>query len=327
MTDKINWGILGTGRMANSFATAVTGVEDAKLLAVASRQIQRAKEFASKFSIDNAYSSYAELVANEKIDAVYIATPHSAHKDNVIMCLQGNKAVLCEKPFTINAAEARTIIQLAREKDLFLMEAMWTRYIPAICKLRDLLAEDCIGNIQIMLAGGAFMPEFDADFYLFNRDLGGGVLLDAGVYMISMASMLFGTPKTIKAIAGLSMSGVDEHDGYLLEHDNGALANLYVSLRGQSSPDLTLIGSKGRIYLHPPIFCPSKITLNLNDGTETIYELPFDSNGYQFEIMEVNRCLRSGLKESSLMPLEESLAIMQTMDEIRQQIGVHYPME
>ena len=171
------------------------------------------------------------------------------------------------------------------------------------------------------------MPEYDPDFYLFNRDLGGGVLLDAGVYLISMASMLFGTPKTIKALAGMGKSGVDEHDAYLLEHENGALANLYVSLRGQSSPDVTLIGSKGKIYLHPPIFCPSKLTLSPYDGEDTEFDLPFDSNGYQFEAMEVNRCLQRGEKESELMPLNESLEIMRSMDEIRKQIQLSYPMD
>jgi dihydrodiol dehydrogenase / D-xylose 1-dehydrogenase (NADP) len=235
--------------------------------------------------------------------------------------------VLCEKPFMINAAEAESVIQLARSKNLFLMEAMWTRYMPAVTKLRQLLAEETIGDVQIMLAGGAFMPEFDAESYMFNLELGGGVLLDAGVYMISMASMLFGKPLTIKAIAGMGKSGVDEHDGYLLEHTNGALANLYVSLRGQSSPDLTLIGSKGKIYLHPPIFCPSKITLTLYKGKDKSFDLPFVSPGYQFEAMEVNRCIKSGLKESELMPLSESLEIMRTLDEIRRQIHLKYPME
>ncbi len=153
------------------------------------------------------------------------------------------------------------------------------------------------------------------------------MLLDAGVYLISMASMLFGKPITIKAIAGMGQSEVDEHDAYLLEHNNGALASLYVSLRGQSSPDVTLIGRKGKIHIHPPIFCPSRITLSLYDEEDKDIELPFDSNGYQFEAMEVMQCLRNGKSESEFMPLNESLEIMQTMDEIRRQIGLKYPSE
>jgi predicted dehydrogenase len=327
MKNNVNWGILGTGRIARSFAESLSHIDDARLIAVGSRNRTTATEFAQEFNIENAYSSYQEVCADKDIDVVYVATPHSLHKENVIMCLHANKAVLCEKPFTINASEAETTIQLARSKNLFLMEAMWTRYIPSIVKLRELLAEDVIGDIQIMLAGGAFMPKFDPDFYLFNKELGGGVLLDAGVYLISMASMLFGKPVTIKALAGMGKSGVDEHDGYLLEHDSGALASMYVSLRGQSSPDVTLIGSKGKIYLHPPVFCPSKITLNLYDGNETVFDLPFEANGYQFQALEVNRCIREGLTESELMPLDESLEIMRTMDEIRKQIKLKYPME
>ena len=150
---------------------------------------------------------------------------------------------------------------------------------------------------------------------------------DAGVYMISMASMLFGKPSSIRALADLGKTGVDEHDAYLLEHDSGALANLYVSLRGQSSPDLTLLGSKGKIYLHPPIFCPAKLTLDTYNGESESFDLPFSANGYQFEIEEVNSCLRQGLTESRLMPLDETLEIIRTMDEIRRQIGLKYPME
>ncbi len=327
MPDKIAWGILGTGGIASSFATALQTVDDADLIAVGSRCQETADKFSGEFNIRRAYPGYRELLEDQDVDVVYIATPHSLHRDNVILCLEAGKAVLCEKPLTINASEAETIIQLARRKDLFLMEAMWTRYIPAVTKLRDLLAEEVIGNVQIMLAGGAFMPEFDPDYYLFNPELGGGVLLDAGVYLISMASMLFGKPAGIKAIAKIGSTGVDEHDGYLLEHANGALASLYVSLRGRSSPDVTLIGSKGRIYLHPPIFCPAKLTLSIYDGEETEFDLPFTANGYQFEIMEVNRCLQNGLKESNLMPLDESLEIMRTMDEIRAQIKLKYPVE
>ncbi len=324
---KINWGILGTGGIANAFATALSSIEDAELIAVGSRQQQSANVFATEFGIPHAYSSYAALVENKDLDVIYIATPHAMHKDNVLMCLQANKAVLCEKPFTLNASELEELVDLARSKNLFLMEAMWTRYIPAIKKLRELLAEETIGDVQIMLAGGAFMPEFDPEFYLFNKALGGGVLLDAGVYLISMASMLFGKPITIKAIAGMGQSEVDEHDAYLLEHNNGALASLYVSLRGQSSPDVTLIGRKGKIHIHPPIFCPSRITLSLYEEEDKEIELPFDSNAYQCEAMEVMQCLRNGKSESEFMPLNESLEIMQTMDEIRRQIGLKYPSE
>jgi predicted dehydrogenase len=327
MTKKITWGILGTGRIATAFLTAMRCVDDAEVVTVASRSQENADRFASQFNISHALPNYSTLAEQTDVHVIYIATPPSLHKDNVIMCLEAGKAVLCEKPFTINAGEAETLIELARSKNLFLMEAMWTRYIPAVVKLRELLKENIIGDVQIMLSGGAFMPEFDLDFYLFKPELGGGVLLDAGVYLISIASMLFGKPSSISALASIGNTGVDEHDAYLLQHENGALANLYVSLRGQSSPDLTLLGSKGKITLHPPLFCPSKLTLELYNSETQIIDMPFESNGYQFEIMEVNACLRKGLLESDNMPLDESLQIMRTMDEMRRQIGLKYPME
>jgi dihydrodiol dehydrogenase / D-xylose 1-dehydrogenase (NADP) len=176
----------------------------------------------------------------------------------------------------------------------------------------------------LMVAGGAYMPDFDPDSYLFNRELGGGILLDAGVYLVSMASMVFGKPSKILATGELGPTGVDEHEAVLLGHPRGEIASLYVSHRTRSSPDLTLMGSKGRIYLHPPVFCPSGLTLSLHGEADEVFDFSDDSSGYRYEAIEVNRCLRAGLKESEWMPLDETLAVMRTMDEIRLQIGVHY---
>ncbi len=326
MSDKIRWGILGTGRMAGDFAMGLKEVNDAELVAVGSRTKGSAARFAARFNVPNIHEGYVSVAKDENVDVIYIATPHNSHKDIAILSLENDKAVLCEKPFTINAQEAEMVINLARSKNAFLMEAMWTRYIPAVVKLRELLDNQVIGNVQLMLAGGAFIPEFDPEFYLFNYELGGGVLLDAGVYLVSMASMVFGAPDKILATGQLGKTGVDEHDAILLEHGNGALANLYVSLRGKSSPDLTLIGDKGKIYAHAPIFCPGKLTVT-TDGKEEVIELPFKANGYQFEAMEVGRCLREGKTESGIMPLDETLEIMRTMDHIRSQFGLKYSNE
>ena len=313
--------------MAKAFATGLKEVSDARLIAVGSRTMESARQFAEEFNVPMSYASYENIATDNDIDVVYIATPHTYHKDHAVMCLENGKSVLCEKPFTINADEARFVIELAREKNLFLMEAMWTRYIPAIVRLRELLQQGIIGDTQIMLAGGAFMPEFDPDFYLFNHKLGGGVLLDAGVYLIAMASMVFGAPQKILAMGQLGKTAVDEHDAILLQHDNGATANLYVSLRARSSPDVTLMGDKGKIYVHPPLFCPSKITLSVYGEDDQIIDLPFESNGYQFEAVEVCRCLREGKIQSETMSLNETLQIMETMDEIRKQFGLKYSNE
>ncbi len=327
MPEKIRWGILGTGRIAGKFAVALNHVEDAELYGVASRSEEKAANFAMEYSASKQFHDYESLAADPDIDVVYIATPHSLHRDNCLMCLQHGKAVLCEKPFTINAMEAAAVIDFARRRQLFLMEAMWTRFIPAAIKLKELIEDNVIGDIQYLFAGGAILPDFDPDFYVFRKELGGGVLLDAGVYLVSLASWLLGIPDRIQSAAKLSRRGVDDHDAILLEYDSGAIASMYVSMRTKSRPDITVLGSKGKIYVHPPLFCPSRITLSLFDAEETEITLPIESNGYQFEIMEVNRCLREGKTESDVMPLDETQEIMRMMDEIREQIGLKYPME
>ncbi len=326
-SNKIRWGILGTGGMAHNFAEALMEVEDAQLVAIASRSQISADRFGDQFSVPHRYAGYEKLARDSEVDVVYIATPHSQHKDQSILCLQAGKAVLCEKPFCINAKQAQELIALAREKNLFLMEAMWTRCLPAIAKLNELLSQKIIGDVQIMLGGGAYMPEFDPEYYLFNPDLGGGILLDAGVYLVAMASMLFGQPIKIQATGALGETGVDEHEAILLTHAKGEIANLYVSHRAKSSPDLTLLGSKGKIYLHPPVFCPSKITVSVPGETDSVFDFTDVRSGYRHEIIEVNRCLKQGKTESDLMALDETLAIMRTMDEIRHQIGLRYPGE
>lgn len=327
MTSAINWAILGTGRMAQSFATAMAEVEDARLLAVGSRSESTAKEFAGQFGIPNACGSYAEALTHKDVDIVYIATPHSLHATQTVMCLEAGKNVLCEKPFAINAEQASEMINLAVSKNLFLMEAMWTRFVPAIVKLRDMLQQQVIGDVQLMLAGGAYMPDFDPDHYLFSSELGGGILLDAGVYLVSMASMLFSEPVSIQATGELGKTGVDEHDAILLKHANGAIANLYVSNRSVASPDMTLFGTKGKLYIHAPIFCPPELTLTLHGQEPEIIACPFVGNGYQYQIKEVHECLRSGKTASEIMSLEETLSIMTTMDEIRKQIGMVYSVD
>ena len=280
-----------------------------------------------EYSASEQYPDYDSLAADPDIDVVYIATPHSLHRDNCLMCLEHGKAVLCEKPFTINAMESVAVIDFARERQLFLMEAMWTRFIPAAIKFKELIEDNVIGDIRYLFAGGAILPDFDPDFYVFRKELGGGVLLDAGVYLVSLASWLLGYPDKIQSVAKLNRGGVDDHDALLLEYDSGAIAGMYVSMRTKSRPDITVLGSKGKIYVHPPLFCPSRITLSLFDAEATEITLPIESNGYQFEIMEVNRCLREGKTESDVMPLDETLDIMRMMDEIREQIGLKYPME
>ncbi|MGI9344595.1 MAG: Gfo/Idh/MocA family protein, partial [Gammaproteobacteria bacterium] len=300
------------------------GVE---LHAVGSRARESAASFASEFDVPRSHASYVALADDPDVDVVCVATPHSLHRDNSLLCLDAGKGVICEKPFALNAREAADAIARARERRLFLMEAMWTRYVPAVVALRELLADDVIGNVQLMIGGGAFMPAYDPDFYLFDRRLGGGVLLDAGVYLVSMASMVFGSPTKISAAGSIGATGVDEHDAILLEHANGAIATLYISLRAKASPELTLLGDRGSIRIHAPIFAPRQLTISIDGKADETREFPFAGNGYQFEAIEAARCIRAGLTESDVMPLDETLSIMQTMDEVRRHIGMTYPQE
>ena len=325
--DPIRWGVLGTGRMASSFASALAELDDAVLRAVGSRTEASAQMFATQFGVPNRYGSYSDLIHDPDIQVVYIATPHASHAQLSIACLEAGKAVLCEKAFTLNADQAESVVQTARREDQFLMEAMWTRFVPAVEKLTELLSREKIGEPQLMVAGGAYMPEFDPASYIFNKEIGGGILLDAGVYMVSMASMIFGAPEKIMAIGELGRTGVDEHEAIILSHSRGEIANLYVSHRARSAPDLTLLGSKGKIYLHPPIFCPSGLTLCVHGEAEEIFDFSDDTSGYRHEAIEVGRCLRAGLTESTRMPLDETLAVMRTMDEIRRQIGLRYSVD
>lgn len=327
MSQRIRWGILGTGRVAAEFAASLLSLEDAELVAVGSRREDTAKLFAARFNISRTYGSYEALVADPQIDVVYIATPPAMHAANCLLSIEAGKPVLCEKPFTLNAREADAVIAAARQRGVFLMEAMWTRFVPAIVKLRDLLDQAVIGEPQIMIAGGAFIPDFDPEFYLFNRELGGGVLLDAGVYLISLASMVFGAPSTVLGVGVLGDSGVDEHDSIILGHASGTIANLYVSLRARRAPDALLLGSNGKIYLHPPIFCPGALTISIADSADETLSLASQGSGYQYQAAEVMRCLRAGKLDSDIMPLAETRQIMQTMDSVRAQIGLSYPDE
>ena len=328
MRDKIGWGIMGTGKIAQAFATGLSILPDADLVAVGSRTAQTANQFGKQFGVPNCHASYEALVNDPGVDVVYVATPHAFHKDNMVLGLEAGKAVLCEKPFTINAQEAQTAVRVAREKNLFLMEAMWTRYIPLVVKLRELLADGVIGDLQMLEVGMAFVAPRDDSYYFFNPHLGGGILLDGGAYAVSIAFMLFGGPPArIASMAHLGETGVDEQSAVIFGYDQGQLAVLYMSFRTGIPPAARIMGSKGRIAIHPPIFKPTQLTISRNDEPDDVIEIPLEGNGLNYEAAEVMRCLRTGKLESETMPLDETLEIMRTLDQIRGQWGLKYPME
>lgn len=327
MNDPIRWGILGTGKIARQFAAGLQILPEAMLLAVGSRTHEAADAFGRQFKVPHRHASYEALVNDPELDVVYVATPHSCHKQNTLLALSAGKAVLCEKPFTINASEAEQVITFARMKNLFLMEAMWTRCFPLMEKLRGLLAAKIIGKVRMLTADFGFFAEYHEEERLFNPTFGGGALLDVGVYPVSLASMIFGPPTQIASLAHLGRTGVDEHSAMVFSHAQGQLAVLSTAVRADTSQEVVISGSQGRLRIHRPWWRPTAMTLSREGVADELMEFPLSGNGYQFEAAEVMLCLREGKLESRMMPLDETLSIMRTLDAVRSQWGLRYPME
>jgi predicted dehydrogenase len=323
----IRWGILSTGKIARAFATALKTLPDAKLLAVGSRHRITADEFAINHDVPRAYDSYEALAADPDVDIIYVGTPHPLHAENTLMCLRAGKHVLCEKPFAMNAAQAQAMIDLARQKRLFLMEAMWTRFIPAVARAKSLIDHGVIGKVWMMSGTFGFRAPFNPKGRLFAPELGGGSLLDVGVYVLSFASWLFGKPKRIQSAARLGSTGVDEHAVMQLIYENGELAALASAVSLKMPIEVLLAGTEGYLTLHEPFYKATRFTIMPVEGEPQTYTVPYEGNGYQFQALEVMRCLREGLLESPVMPLDETLQIVQTMDAIRAQWGLKYPNE
>lgn len=327
--DTVRWGIIGTGRMAEAMAREIEGLHGAghRLTAIASRHVDAGRVFASRHGNPAIHRNAADLAADGSVDAVYVATPHTAHAADVLACVHSGKAALCEKPFTLNATEAAQVIDAARAHKVFVMEAMWTRFLPAIAALRECLAARVIGDVRMIVAGGAFIPDLPPDHYLLNRALGGGVLLDAGVYLISLASLILGPPTVVHAVGRLGVTGVDEQDTVVLEHAGGADAVLYVSLRARRPPDLEILGSEGRIRVGAPVFRPEHLTVWTPSAGESVRPFPIAGTGYGYQLEAVAEALRTGTTQCVHMSLDETLSIMRTLDAVRARIGMTYPTE
>lgn len=325
----VRWGILGTGRMADTLAREIAGMpaERAQLVAVGSRSAATAEAFARRHGIPHRWTGHLELARDRDVDAVYVATPHGLHFEHALACLEAGKAVLCEKPFTLNAAQAARLVGVARENGLFLMEAMWTRFLPAIIAVRELVAAGTLGRVALVIGGGAFIPAYDPAHYLFDPKLGGGALLDAGVYLVSLASMILGTPARVLSSGRIGQHGVDEQVVVLLDQPGGAQAALYVSLRARRSPDLEIMGERARVRIDAPVFRPQGLTLSRPGEPDARAEYPIEGTGYGPMIEAAITAIRGGRIESEVMPLEETLSIMRTMDQVRAAIGLRYPGE
>ncbi|MEE1792432.1 Gfo/Idh/MocA family oxidoreductase [Streptomyces sp. BE308] len=330
MSGTVRWGVLATGGIAASFTADVRAMPDAEVVAVASRTDASAKAFAERFGIERAYGSWAELVADDGVDIVYVATPHSAHREAAGLALEAGKHVLCEKAFTLNTPQAEELVALARERGLFLMEAMWTYCNPVIRRMTELVRDGAIGEIRTVQADFGFAGDFGPGHRLRDPALGGGALLDLGVYPVSFAQLLLGEPDRVRADALLSPEGVDLNTGMLLGWDSGATALLACSIVGHHPTAATVIGTAGRIDFPDSFFYPSRFVLH-RAGAEpeeiTTGPGPQGLTGLQYEAAEVMRAVRAGETESPLVPLDGSLAVMRTLDAVRDRIGVRYPAD
>jgi len=328
MSDTIRWGIIGTGFIAHQFARDLAGLDDARLVAVASRTKESADKFGEEFGVEHRHVDAEELAGNENVDVVYVATPNTKHKDNTISCLNGGKAVLCEKPFCINASEAVEMVERAREKGLFLMEAMWTLCFPAMTKVREIINSGAIGEVRQVHSNFSFRCEWEPDGLLLNPNLGGGSLLDVGVYNIALVHMVYQRePTRISGMAHLGETGVDEQSSVTLGYDNGALAIVTSAIRTETSQEAAIYGTDGYIKIPHAFWKPERIIVKTSQDEERKFKFEKVGIGYSYEAAEVMECLRKGCLESRNLPLETSVAIMRTMDTIREQWGLVYPME
>lgn len=324
----IRWGIIGAGKISSKFATALNVMEGTQIGAVASRDVSRAKEFAEHYHIDKTYTSYEDLAKDPDIDVIYIGTPHTEHKANAALCITNNKAVLCEKPFTLNQKDTQYLIDLAKEHNVFLMEAMWTKLLPATRIVKKWIQDKIIGDVRYLQVSFGYRSDFDGSSRLFNPDLGGGALLDVGVYPISYVTYLMDKlPDHVTASAYLGKSNVDEINVVAMRFNEGAVADLSSAISAETGNDAVIICEHGKIVV--PNFWMAD-SAQLYDGSGKLIDaflLPFTVNGYVYEAEEVNNCLREGRKESDVIPLRDTLEIMKLMDQIRSEWGLTYPQE
>jgi len=307
------------------FARDLALLPDAELVAVGSRSAESAERFGAEFDIPHRHASYEELCADPDVDAIYVSTPHPGHHSATLMAIAQGKAVLVEKPFAMDVRETREMVDAARAANVFLMEAMWTRWLPHILRVREVLAAGTLGDIRYLTAEhGQWFPD-DPTHRIFAPSLGGGALLDLGIYPISFAHMVLGTPSSIVARSVPAFTGVDATTSAIFSYDSGAHAVLTTSSVAASNNPAAIYGSEARLEIDGWFYTPGGFTVTAHDGTVIErYESPMIGRGMQYEAAELGRCLAEGLLESPGLPLDESIEIMGSLDEIRRQIGLDY---
>jgi predicted dehydrogenase len=325
--DRIGWGILGAGRISHTFALALRSVPDADLVAIGSRSRQNASAFGEQLGIGKRHGSFEALLDDPEVDVVYVGVPHPFHAEWAAKALEAGKAVLCEKPLTVNAREARRLVAVARRTGRFLMEAMTARFVPCMVRAREIAVAGMLGDIRFLVADMGGRPPNDAGDRWSSPELGGGSLLDLGVYPVSLAWNFLGRPSAIRASATMGPTGVDLSCSIMLEYPGGERAILASTLEAQTAASACIAGTEARLEFDGRMNCPQGA--RLMTGEQLLERLPVfpHSTRTRFVALEVGRCLREGLLESPAMPLDESVAIMETLDEIRRQIALRYPFE
>ncbi len=322
----IRWGVVGPGAIATGFADAMQMVDGGMIVAVASRSAERAEAFGDRFAIPTRYGDYESLAADPDVDVVYVATPQSRHEPDTLSLLRAGKHVLCEKPFALNEGQAAGMIEEARSRGLFLMEAIWSRFLPAYRSLVEMIRDGRIGEPLLVEGDFGFRRPMEPDHRLFDVALGGGALLDLGIYPIQLCSLVLGTPEHVVADGVVGETGVDEVVAAVLRHPGAKLGLVKAAIRVGMSCTARISGTDGWIDLPALMHCPNFLTVTTPAGPERI-DGSYEGNGLRFEIEEVHRCLSEGSTESSVMPLDETLALAATLDAIRAQVGVVYPGE
>lgn len=326
----IRWGILGTGRIARKFASDLKWADDCELIAAGSSTAASAAKFHADFPVKYIHDNYLDLVNNPEVDVIYVATPHSMHHQHALLCLNHGKAVLCEKAFALNSRQAAEMISTAKEKKVFLMEALWTKFQPHYQKLQEMLAQRLLGDIRVMLVNFGFKPEPPVPPRLFDPALGGGTILDIGIYNVFITLSVLGKPDHIDAVMTPASTGIDEQCAVTFRYSNGAMAQLFSTFATNLATEADIGGANGRIRLTTRFYEPSstfEFYKGRADSREIIPVAKEPGFGYQYEARHVNECLRNGLTESPVMTFADTLLLMDTLDRIREKAGIRYPAD
>jgi predicted dehydrogenase len=324
--EPIRWGILGAGWIAAYVAPDIAASDGSVLAAVGARDGARAAGFADQHGVARSYGSYRELVADPDLDVIYVATTHAQHHEHALLALEAGKPVLVEKAFTLNARQAREVVATARARQLFCMEAMWMRFNPLVAEAQRLVSSGRIGELVNVRADYSKRFAYDPAHRLFDVSVGGGALLDLGVYPLTFAWLFLGRPDTVQGAGVLSPTGSDATAAVQWSYDSGRVAQIHTSAVRESPFGGLVIGTRGWLRVDNPLHLPASMTIHAGHGEEVVTtELP--GNGYGPEVAEVERCLRAGVLESPAAPLDDTVAILETIDEVRAQIGVRYPAD